>query len=290
MDTPEIREITPPAEQGLQPSAEPYIAALSAQYASRGLSKAVLDSAAEQIKREEETRALAPDAYRLSLYTDAAVNGHYRRGKDSMSSEDLLRYFRETRVDRIRNADFSGNTGMDECPGENAKDESRAVTVASKKSLPATLSTCVRSLPATVGERIKTAMPTWFNSAAPDSSKENKRYPFSAFAAILAVAASLMLIVASSVLLTRAESNISSLKRQISATSNEVAELKSDFEVRNDLLEIRRIAIEEYGMVEEDYVKMEYISLSTDDSVEVYEEEREKSVGLSAILSAIGIK
>ncbi|MBQ8214226.1 MAG: hypothetical protein IJZ80_09470, partial [Clostridia bacterium] len=72
--------------------------------------------------------------------------------------------------------------------------------------------------------------------------------------------------------------------------SVQAEELKSDLEVGNDLLEIRQIATEEYGMVAEDYVKMDYISLRGDDSVEVYQEEREESVGLSALLSAIGLK
>ena len=44
---------------------------------------------------KEETRALDPDAYRLSLYSDAAINGRYRRGKESMSADGLLRYFYE---------------------------------------------------------------------------------------------------------------------------------------------------------------------------------------------------
>ena len=286
METCEIKDVTAPTGKGLQVSAENYISALSMRYAARGLVKSVHDGAEEQIRREEETRALAPDAYRLSTLSDAAVAGCYRRGKDTMSGADLVRYFGEMRSARIRNADFSGNTGIDECDGGNVKDKSRAlVAVTSKKSLPA-LTQRVKSLPAELGQKL----PTWFNSEKPDSSKESKRFPLSAFAAAVAVAASLMLIVASSVMLTRAESNISRLQTKVSDASAEVAELRSDFEVQNDLLEIRRIAMEEYGMVEEDYLKMDYITLSSDDSVEVYEEEREESVGLSALLSAIGIK
>ena len=114
--------------------------------------------------------------------------------------------------------------------------------------------------------------------------------PLSAFAAILAIAMSLMLIVASSVLLTRAEDNVSRMKLQVSETSDEVAQMRSDIEASIDLLEIRRIAMEEYGMVEEEYLKMDYISMKTEDSVEAFEDERPTGVGLSAILSAIGIK
>ena len=289
MDAVRVKTVESSAKNGLQPSAEPYFVALSQKYASRGLAKAVLNDAAVQMQREEETRAIAPDAYRLSLCTDAAVNGRYRRGKDTMSSDDVLRYFGEMRAVHVRNADFSGNTGMDECPACAEKREETALTPVAKNTPMAFLQRA-RALRTRVGEQLKTSFPTWFDASTPDASKETRSYPVSAFAAILAVAASLMLIVASSVLLRRAENDINELQKQITLTSNEVAELKSDFEVQNNLLEIRRIAIEEYGMVEEDYLKMEYLSLSAEDSVEAYEEEREKAVGLDAILSAIGIK
>ena len=105
----------------------------------------------------------------------------------------------------------------------------------------------------------------------------------------LAIAVSLMLIVASSVMLMRAENNVNSLKIQLNETSAELNKLRSDLDVKNDLLEIRRIAVEEYGMVEEEYLKTHYLSSTVEDSVEVFEEEQEESVGLAAILSAIGI-
>lgn len=290
MEICEIKTVDASTQTGLVTSAEHHISALSQKYASRGLAKAALNDAAEQMRHEEETRKLSPDAYRLSLYTDAAINGCYRRGKDTMSSDDVVRYFGEIRAAHLHNTDLSGNTGVDECPACTETEESRAMTVAEETKGLTAVKKRVCALPASVSEKLKAAVPTWFDSSAPDASKEKRRYPVSAFAAIAAVAASLMLIVASSVLLTRAESNISRLQKQISTTSSEVAELRSDFEVQNDLLEIRRIAIEEYGMVEEDYLKMEYLSLSSSDEVEAYEEEREKNVSLDAILSAIGIK
>ena len=279
----DVKVITSVEGQGLQVSVEPQLCALSARYAARGLLKSVHEAAAAQIQKEEETRALAPDAYRLSLLTEAAVNGRYRLGKEEMSSSDLVRYFFETRAHRIRNTDFSGNMGIDECTGSNEKQEVERC----EKKHALVISERIRALPQAAGEKLKAAVPTWFNSAKPDTSREKKRFPLSGFAAIAAVAISLMLIVASSVLLMRAESNISTLKSEVNAMSNDVAELRSDFETRYDLLEIRRIATEEYGMVDEDYIRMQYISLKDEDSVEVYEDEREGTVTLSSILSAI---
>ena len=144
-------------------------------------------------------------------------------------------------------------------------------------------------MPREVCGRLTSALPTWFDTAEPDTSDNRRSFPLSAFAALLAVAVSLMLIVASSVMLMRAESRVNSLKREVNAQSAELAKLRSDLDVKNDLIEIRRIATEEYGMVSEEYVRTTYLLRDVRDSVEVYEEEREDSVGLAAILSAIGI-
>lgn len=288
MDAFGIRELAPQETTGLQISAEPYLAALSERYADRGLAKCARDTAEQQRVREAETSALAPDAYRLSSMTDAAVAGIYRRGKDTMSANDLLRYFGETRARAIRTSDFSGNTGMDACTGSATKSETSLTTVGQEKKLPSILSRA-KTLPATLGKQVKESLPTWFDSTRADTSKERTRFPVSAFAAVLAVAMSLMLIVASSVLLTRAESNISRLQTEITDASAEVTKLRSDFEVQNNLLEIRRIAVEEYGMVGEEYLKTDYVVLSSEDSVETFETEREEKISLSALLSAIGI-
>lgn len=251
--------------------------------------EAVRTCAEEQIRREDETRREDPQAYRLSALPEGMLNGHYRRGKRSMSGDDVLRYFNENRRVHLQSADLEKNTGIDECSVDPETGKSlilsdgsaeRALTpIGQAKSL------AVRGI-----DGLKRMIPTWIDLSRADDSRESRRFPLSAFAAVLTVALSLMLIVASSVLLTRAENDVSRLRTEISDTSGEVAKLKSDFEVRHDLLEIRRIAMEEYGMVDESYVKMDYIALRSEETVENFEEEREEQVGLSALLSAIGLK
>ncbi|MBR2020579.1 MAG: hypothetical protein IKA05_09305 [Clostridia bacterium] len=286
MELAETRVISYPEEQGMQRLTEMQPRALSAQTAARDLHKAVLKDATRQLHREEETRALAPDAYRLSLLSEVAVSARYRRGKSEMSVSDLVRYFSETRARRIQNVDFSGNTGMDvyESAVETVQEQAALETPAN------TLSTRVKEISQSAGNRLKRAMPTWFDGAKADTSKEQKRFPLSAFVAAVVIAISLMLIIASSVMLMRTESAIGDLKNELSVISDEVSELRSDFNVKYDLLEIRRIAMEEYGMVKGDYVKVGSLDLKAEDSVEIYDTEREEQVGLSAILSAMGIK
>ena len=277
METVEIKNVAPASGNGLQISAESQLCALSRYYADRGLCKSVKQEAQKQMAQENATRELAPDAYRLSTLSDAAVGGCYRRGKESMAVNDLLIYFHETRQKRIRNLDFS------ETSVEEPQEES-ALAVAEKKSVG-------------LSERIqkgrndlKAALPTWFDPSEPDTTGAKKRFPLSAFAAIAAVAVSLMLIVASSVLVMRGESRTAELNRQITTAYSTSGDLQAKLESRDDLLLIRQIATEEYGMVSEEFVRTQYITLETEDSIETYEKEEDRGVGLSALLSAIGIR
>lgn len=267
--------------RAVEMSAEPMLTALSDRYSSRGLAKVVRENAEEQIRREEMTRENAPEAYRLSSLEESEVDGLYRCGKESMDTADLLRYFDETRQMRTATVDFE-NVSQDE--------EQTALLPAAETAPRVSVVERVRQGIPAVYQRIREDAPGWFDASAADTSGNKKSFPFSAFAALAAIAVSLMLIVASSVMLTRAEDRVNQMTLQIDALASEVADLQADADVQNDLLVIRRIALEEYGMVSEEYLKMDYVSMKTEESIEVYEEERQESVGISALLSAIGIK
>lgn len=287
METVEIKNCAPARGNGLQISAESQLCAFSRQYSHRGLCKSVKQEAQRQKAQEEATRELAPDAYRMSSLSDAAIGGCYRRGKDSMAVNDLLIYFHETRQRRIRNTDFSEDTGRDLFPAEKEEASSGPAMIEEKE-----IGTTKRISLALRAEhkRLKESAPEWFDPSVPDASGIKKRFPLSAFAAIAAVAVSLMLIVASSVLITRAESRTSQLNKEIMAAYSASSDLQAKLETRDNLLLIRRIATEEYGMVDEEYVRMQYITLSDEESIETYEEEKGQGTGFSALLSAIGIR
>ena len=66
MERAEQIEMTAFEEQGLDANSPACVRAMVEQYAARGTARAVMISAGEQIRREAETRAIAPEAYRLS--------------------------------------------------------------------------------------------------------------------------------------------------------------------------------------------------------------------------------
>ena len=265
-------------------------AVLFDRFADRGVVNAVRRGVKEQIEREAKTRALDPQAYRLSQMPQGTLDAVYRRGKETMSSEDVLRYFGENRRQYLQNADFEGNTGIDECEDNTLGEKSLVHTQSVKRKSLRELPEVVKRRVIKTTKRLTTQSPKWFDLSRAEKDSKGRRFPVSALAAIIAVAMSLFLIVASSVMVSRAESEIGSLKKEIDDTSAEISKLRSDFEVQNDLLEIRRIAVEEYGMVSEEFVKMQYMEGTSEDSVESFEEAPRQNVSLDAILSAIGLK
>lgn len=264
-----------------QYSPAPILNALSERYASRGIVKAVEQDVAAQCEREEQIRELAPEAYRLSLLSEEAVKVRYCHGEnEGMTANDLLSYFDETRAMRLQDADFAEMSLSDETETDEENTEEQTALTEVKEFLPTKVSGIVA--------HIKQKFPKWFDSRVADTSAEKKTFPLSAFAAVAAVAASLMLIVASSVMVTLAESRVSSLEAQIDTVSVEIADLDADLNVQHDLMQIREIAVREYGMVSEEYVRMDHVSLQREESVENYREEKEETVRLGALLSAIG--
>ena len=260
-------------------SVQPLICALSDRYASRGIVKAVKKDAEEQCQREEKNRELAPEAYRLSLLSDAAVKARYCHGEGAeMTASDLVSYFDETRAMRLQSEEET------ETEDEAEQSETEQSLVASEVALPQRSEKGVRNALRRFVKRI----PSWIDTRAADTSSEGKTFPLSAFATVAAIAASLMLIVASSVMVTLAENRVDSLQEEIDMVVAEVADINADLNVQHDLLQIRDIAMKEYGMVSEEYVRMDYVSLAGEDKIENFKEEEDDTLGLAALLSAIG--
>lgn len=265
-----------------------FVSALSGQFASRGLARSASLEATEMMEAEERTRAIDPSAYRLSLLSDAAVEGIYRRGKNMMEASDLLRYAEECRKIKQRENPVEAVASIYECaaviPEPKVEEQTTAMTRFQSKAV------AIGKLPTKALTIVKERFPLWFHFKPSDTSAEKNKMPVSAFAAILAIAVSLMLIVASALMITHTETKISKLNSEIATLHSEIDDIEGKLEAEADLMEIRRIAVEEYGMVDEDHLKMEHLSLDSTEDVQVYAQGKNREIGLSSILSAIGWK
>lgn len=262
------------------------VGSVISRFASRGLAETVRTEAEKQIEREERIRNEAPIAYRMSGSADGA--DAYREN-GVMTEDGLLRYAGENRAMRVEGKDFIGDAvSIYEVA------EAHALEPAVKK--PTAMDTvrqageALKKLPTQTVDTVKKRYPLWFDPRKGTTENEKRRFPLSAFAAVAAVAISMMLIVAGSLMVIGAETQISRLNKEITGLHEEIADLKSDLESKVDLVEIRRIATEEYGMVSEEYLKMDYIELDRDEIAEVAGGKRKDGIGLAGLLSAIGMK
>ena len=104
--------------------------------------------------------------------------------------------------------------------------------------------------------------------------------------AILTV--SLLLIVCSSVMVSRASAEVSSLEDEIEELEEIKEDLSTDLEVKNNMLDIKRIAVEEYGMISAEYAASRYLDITEEEKIENFNgAEKEESL-FSRLLKAIG--
>ena len=235
---------------------------------SQEASALVLRESESQELREAYTRALAPEAYRLS------AEGRELPG----TTDELVAHIESVRAKRLEKVDLS----ICEAPALEPKaDEEASAPVPASKSLFGALKEDVKHFLA--------MSPTWFNGKKA-VDKTQKRFPTSAFAAIGVLAVCLSLIVGGSILVTHGENAKNRLKKEISAVSAQIEDLQSEIHLSEDVLLVRELAFEKCGMIGEEYVRTETLLLGNAESVEAYPEGRPEGVGLSALLSAIGIK
>ena len=107
-------------------------------------------------------------------------------------------------------------------------------------------------------------------------------------AAIAVFAISMSLIVSGSVMVGEATGQVGRLDSQISALKAEEADLQGKLDLKYTVEQIEADA-KELGMVKRQHAESEYISLDSEDQIEIYDDGEKENVGLSALLSAFGI-
>lgn len=132
----------------------------------------------------------------------------------------------------------------------------------------------------------------WFPIDSPDDRRDGrkKRMPRGILSTLSLIAISLLLIVCSSVMVSRASAKNSSLENKLDRLIATKSDLETDLEVKNNMLDIYKVATEEYGMISGDYAASRYLDVTEDDKIETYGEKEKSESLISQLLRAIGLK
>lgn len=113
--------------------------------------------------------------------------------------------------------------------------------------------------------------------------------PMAMLICLLVCTMTVLSVVWGSAMVGGAAEEVDSLESQVAELAETRRELSQALDRKNDLREIERIAVEELGMIGTDLITKKYISVSGIDMIEAFDTEDKESVGLSTLLSAIGI-
>ena len=115
------------------------------------------------------------------------------------------------------------------------------------------------------------------------------RMPRGVIPALAVVMLSLMLCVCATVMVSRAAANVSSLEDRIEDLTDEINDLEGKLEVKNTMLDIKRIATEEYGMISAEYASHRYLDIRDVEVIKKHETSAFDESWLSELLRAIGL-
>ncbi len=118
---------------------------------------------------------------------------------------------------------------------------------------------------------------------------KKSKMPKGIIPALVIVTLSLMMCVSATVMVSRATASISSLEDKIDALTFEINDLEGKLEVKNNMLDIKRIAVEEYGMISSEYASSRYVDIRDDEVINKYDEKDGDKSWLFGILEALGL-
>lgn len=264
---------------------------LERRFEVRGAVEAARLCAAEQEARERDTAALAPEAYKLGERKGCRDWDHkYKTGRHDgefyMTPEDYKRCFADgmgyrPEIIAARCAGGPKREWKAERPAalyEPAASEASLITVDGRKLTPAQ----VRD-----EARLNRVMPK--EKIVPIKGHGARALPIGAMALVLIFAVVLALPIALSVSIKERSDELAAAEAKLAELDAEIAELENELNVKNDLELIRRIAVDEYGMISANVSTTRYLSLGLGDRIEAFDTD-EGNAGMTALLSALGIR
>ena len=270
-----------------------YVEALCKRYKDRGIAAHVRTDAKRQEREEALSHAMAPGAYIMAERVsdgkaDKSRTGLYK-GERHMTADDFVRYYHDQRSYKMPNYSVRATVAeQQEAEVTGGQSPKKALWLTLTEQMPESVRKYLES-PATA--RLAEISRDWFpiEKEQKCEKSEVKKMPAGVLGAMLTLTLCCVMIVSSSVMVSLSLRETSILQSKLDALDKQYTTLNTELSLKNDMLEIERIAVEEYNMVRSEFVPTQVLTTESENTVEVYEPENEFGQGLSNLLSAIGI-
>lgn len=266
------------------------IEALRTRYRGRAVSNNMKNEMALQAKRDEVEKTTSPETYIFfdshSKIADSYRSGVYN-GSKYMTSDDFVRYFKSRRAFYMPTV-----VTAEEAKAEAAKNSAVPARKngASASGLTPSESGAKEGHIKGLLSVVKNLAIKWFPIERREDRSEGGRFrfPVSALAGIAVFAISMTLIVGGSVMVGDATGEVGRLDSEIASLKAEKADLEGKLDLKYTVEEIEADA-KELGMVKRQYADNQYLVLSDENEVKIYDNGEEENLGLSSLLSAFGV-
>lgn len=259
-----------------------YIDMLCEKFKNRGIKTGLSEQKSAEIRRNAEKLGIELDSV-------SAKDEKYRTlrvdGKTYMSSDDFAAYYKDLRGYKLPS--FATRA-------ENEYKEAEAAA----KSVQESGRPPKKALWLAVKRHIKDGVKDFFSVFVIEELRrqseetvvegKKKRIPRGVLSTIAIVTLSLLLIVSSSVMVSRASGEVSRLEYEIEQLQVEKKDLDGKLIEGSDMIEIKRLAVDEYGMISGDYATSKYIDVTEDEMIELFDKKGESESFLTKVLKAIG--
>ena len=270
-----------------------YVEALCKRYKDRGIAAHVRTDAKRQEREEALSHAMAPGAYIMAERVSDGKADKYRtglyKGERHMTADDFVRYYHDQRSYKMPNYSVRATVAQQqEAEVTGGQSPKKALWLTLTEQMPESVRKYLES-PATA--RLAEISRDWFPIEKEQKCErsEVKKMPAGVLGAMLTVTLCCVMIVGSSVMVSLSVREASILQNKLDALDKQYTTLNTELSLKNDMLEIERIAVEEYNMVRSEFVPTQVLTTESENTVEVYEQKSEFGQGLSNLLSAIGI-
>lgn len=273
------------------------IAELRARYSGRGVSVSFKNEIAAQAKKENAAKtaaAKAPAQESFVLFNSGnKIGDQYRsgeyKGSKYMTSDDFVRYFKSRRAFYMPAA-LKAQEAEAEAAKQNSAVPQRKGNGASSRGLTRSDSGKEGHIRGLLSAALELAK-KWFPMEPREGRVDNTsfRIPAAAITGIAVFVVSLGMIVGGSVMVGSASGEVGKLNRQISLLEAEQTDLQSKLDLKYNISEIEEDA-KALGMIKREYADNEYIEVISREEIEIYGENEDKDLNLTALLASFGIK